>query len=231
MPTDPEHAVTRGLHVGFWAPTRELVNAFWQAGVDAGHPDDGAPGPRPEYGPDYYGGFLRDPDGNSVEAIHSERASRAGPDRPPVDPRRRPRRRQAVLRHDRAARRDHAGHGHARAGPVHRRGRLVSLVAGGRRPSTCTSPFPRPTTRPSARSTPPPSPRATPTTAPRRARRLPPWLLRRVRPGPRRPQRRGREPQPRVTGDRLVRASVFSHSRISPLCGRDGGRGRVACRA
>ena len=34
-----------------------------------GAPDDGAPGPRPEYGPDYYGGFVRDPDGNSVEAV------------------------------------------------------------------------------------------------------------------------------------------------------------------
>ena len=37
------------------------------------------PGPRPEYGPDYYGGFLRDPDGNSVEAIHSERANPVQP--------------------------------------------------------------------------------------------------------------------------------------------------------
>jgi len=57
------------------------VHAFWQAGVDAGHRDDGAPGPRPEYGPDYYGGFLRDPDGNSAEAIHSERANPVQPGR------------------------------------------------------------------------------------------------------------------------------------------------------
>lgn len=80
-PTDREHPVTRGLHVAFWAPTRELVHAFWQAGIDAGHRDDGAPGPRPEYGPDYYGGFLLDPDGNSVEAIHSERANPVLPGR------------------------------------------------------------------------------------------------------------------------------------------------------
>jgi catechol 2,3-dioxygenase-like lactoylglutathione lyase family enzyme len=39
-------------------------------GTQAGYRDDGAPGPRPQYGPDYYGGFLRDPDGNSVEAVH-----------------------------------------------------------------------------------------------------------------------------------------------------------------
>jgi catechol 2,3-dioxygenase-like lactoylglutathione lyase family enzyme len=72
-PTDREHPVTRGLHVGFRAPDRAHVDAFWQAGVDAGYADDGAPGPRTQYGPDYYGGFLLDPDGNSVEAVHGER--------------------------------------------------------------------------------------------------------------------------------------------------------------
>jgi len=59
-PTDREHPVTRGLHVGFPAPSREAVDAFWQAGIDAGYRDDGAPGPRTVYGPDYYGGFLVD---------------------------------------------------------------------------------------------------------------------------------------------------------------------------
>jgi catechol 2,3-dioxygenase-like lactoylglutathione lyase family enzyme len=39
-----------------------------------GHPDDGAPGPRPQYSPGYYGAFVRDPDGNSVEAVHHEEA-------------------------------------------------------------------------------------------------------------------------------------------------------------
>jgi catechol 2,3-dioxygenase-like lactoylglutathione lyase family enzyme len=72
-PTDAEHAVTRGLHVGFQAPDRAAVDAFWQAGVNAGYTDDGAPGPRPAYGPDYYGGFLLDPDGNSIEAVHGAR--------------------------------------------------------------------------------------------------------------------------------------------------------------
>src|SRR5712691_6330892 len=60
-PTDREHPVTRGLHVGFRAPDRAAVDAFWQAGIDAGHPHDGAPGARTVYGPDYYGGFLLDP--------------------------------------------------------------------------------------------------------------------------------------------------------------------------
>jgi catechol 2,3-dioxygenase-like lactoylglutathione lyase family enzyme len=66
--------VSRGLHVGFRAPSREAVDAFWQAGIDAGFRDEGAPGPRTVYGPDYYSGFLLDPDGNSAEAVHTGRA-------------------------------------------------------------------------------------------------------------------------------------------------------------
>jgi len=61
---------THGLHIGFAAPSRGHVDAFWRAGTEAGYRDDGAPGPRPQYGPDYYGGFLLDPDGNSAEAVH-----------------------------------------------------------------------------------------------------------------------------------------------------------------
>ena len=72
-PTDAGHPVTRNLHVGFRAPDRAAVDAFWQAGIDAGYADDGEPGPRTVYGPDYYGGFLLDPDGNSVEAVHGNR--------------------------------------------------------------------------------------------------------------------------------------------------------------
>jgi catechol 2,3-dioxygenase-like lactoylglutathione lyase family enzyme len=64
--------VTRRLHIGFAAPSREAVHAFHEAGLAAGYRDDGAPGPRPEYGPDYYGGFLLDPDGNSAEAVHHD---------------------------------------------------------------------------------------------------------------------------------------------------------------
>ena len=67
---DAEHATTRRLHIGFAAPSRAHVDEFWRAGTEAGHPDDGAPGPRPEYSDDYYGAFLLDPDGNSAEAVH-----------------------------------------------------------------------------------------------------------------------------------------------------------------
>jgi catechol 2,3-dioxygenase-like lactoylglutathione lyase family enzyme len=75
---DEAHAPTRNLHVGFCARSREEVEAFWRAGVDAGYADDGPPGERPQYGPDYYGGFLLDPDGNSVEAVHHGDTRRGG---------------------------------------------------------------------------------------------------------------------------------------------------------
>jgi len=67
---DADHPPTSRLHVGFAAPSRDHADAFWRAGTDAGHADDGAPGPRPVYGGDYYGAFLVDPDGNSAEAVH-----------------------------------------------------------------------------------------------------------------------------------------------------------------
>jgi len=73
----PGRPVTRRLHVGFAAASREQVDAFWQAGVDAGHRSDGAPGER-DYTPGYYGAFLLDPDGNSVEAVHYPDVERTG---------------------------------------------------------------------------------------------------------------------------------------------------------
>ncbi len=67
---DGDGSVTRRLHIGFAAPSRAHVDRFWRAGTGAGYRDDGAPGPRPQYVEDYYGGFLLDPDGNSAEAVH-----------------------------------------------------------------------------------------------------------------------------------------------------------------
>lgn len=58
-----------GVHICFTAPSREAIHAFHEAGLAAGGTDDGAPGPRPQYSPDYYGAFLLDPDGNKVEAV------------------------------------------------------------------------------------------------------------------------------------------------------------------
>jgi catechol 2,3-dioxygenase-like lactoylglutathione lyase family enzyme len=60
---------TQHLHVAFYVPTRAEVDERWRRAVDAGHRSDGEPGPRPQYSPDYYGGFLLDPDGNSAEVV------------------------------------------------------------------------------------------------------------------------------------------------------------------
>jgi catechol 2,3-dioxygenase-like lactoylglutathione lyase family enzyme len=65
-------SVTRRVHIGFVAPSRDHVDRFWRAGAEAGYHDDGRPGPRPVYGHDYYGGFLLDPDGVSAEAVHHD---------------------------------------------------------------------------------------------------------------------------------------------------------------
>ena len=56
-------------HFAFKAATRAAVEAFWREGLAAGGADDGAPGLRPRYHPFYYAAFLRDPDGNRVEAV------------------------------------------------------------------------------------------------------------------------------------------------------------------
>jgi catechol 2,3-dioxygenase-like lactoylglutathione lyase family enzyme len=56
-----------GGHVCFTANAIPAVKASWEGGVAAGGSDDGAPGPRPEYGGSYYSAYLLDPDGNRVE--------------------------------------------------------------------------------------------------------------------------------------------------------------------
>ncbi len=68
-----ERPVTRGLHIGFVAPSRAHVDEFWRVGIEAGYRDDGEPGPRPQYSPDYYGAFVLDPDGNNVEVVFHDR--------------------------------------------------------------------------------------------------------------------------------------------------------------
>ena len=62
-------AVGEGTHVAFAVGTRAEVEAFHAAGVKAGGRDNGGPGPRPQYGPDYYAAFVCDPDGNNIEAV------------------------------------------------------------------------------------------------------------------------------------------------------------------
>jgi catechol 2,3-dioxygenase-like lactoylglutathione lyase family enzyme len=74
-----EQPVTRHLHVGFAAESRHDVDDFWRRGVDAGYESDGEPGLRPQYHPSYYGGFLLDPDGNSIESCTGFRDDVGGP--------------------------------------------------------------------------------------------------------------------------------------------------------
>jgi catechol 2,3-dioxygenase-like lactoylglutathione lyase family enzyme len=64
------------LYVAFIAETREAVDAFHRAGLDAGGRDNGPPGIR-RYAPDYYAAYLLDPDGHNVEAVHRSPETRA----------------------------------------------------------------------------------------------------------------------------------------------------------
>jgi catechol 2,3-dioxygenase-like lactoylglutathione lyase family enzyme len=57
-----------GAHIGFAARSRDAVHRFHQTSLANGGTDEGEPGPRPDYGPDYYGAFVRDPFGNKIEA-------------------------------------------------------------------------------------------------------------------------------------------------------------------
>jgi catechol 2,3-dioxygenase-like lactoylglutathione lyase family enzyme len=57
------------VHIAFAARNRGEVDAFHQAALAAGGKDNGAPGLRPHYHPDYYGAFVLDPDGNNIEAV------------------------------------------------------------------------------------------------------------------------------------------------------------------
>ena len=59
-----------GTHIAFEAADPASVDAFHAAALAAGGSDDGAPGPRPHYGPSYYGAFVRDLDGNKIEAVY-----------------------------------------------------------------------------------------------------------------------------------------------------------------
>jgi catechol 2,3-dioxygenase-like lactoylglutathione lyase family enzyme len=65
IPVDPDS----GAHICLRAPDRQSVDAFHAAALQAGGRSDGAPGPRPEYTSGYYAAFVRDPEGNRIEAV------------------------------------------------------------------------------------------------------------------------------------------------------------------
>jgi catechol 2,3-dioxygenase-like lactoylglutathione lyase family enzyme len=158
-----EKPVTHRLHLAFLAPSRGHVDEFWRVGTSAGHRDDGAPGPRPQYSPDYYGSFLLDPDGNSAEAVHHDKQHRG-----PID--------HLWLRvRDLARAREFYkllapqtgfGNEHDRPDRVTFAGADGSFtLVEGKRPSTCTSRSRRARTTSSMRSTAQRSRPATATTA------------------------------------------------------------------
>jgi catechol 2,3-dioxygenase-like lactoylglutathione lyase family enzyme len=57
-------------HVAFVAESRAAVEAFYTVALAAGGRDNGPPGLRPHYSPDYYAAFVLDPDGNNIEAAY-----------------------------------------------------------------------------------------------------------------------------------------------------------------
>jgi len=64
-----EGGLNRVVHVAFLAKDRASVDAFHRAALAAGGKDNGAPGLRPHYHPNYYGAFALDPDGHNIEAV------------------------------------------------------------------------------------------------------------------------------------------------------------------
>lgn len=60
-----------GMQVSFAAPSPAAVDAAWRALCEHGGHDEGAPGLRPHYGPDYYGAYGRDPEGNKLCFVHA----------------------------------------------------------------------------------------------------------------------------------------------------------------
>jgi catechol 2,3-dioxygenase-like lactoylglutathione lyase family enzyme len=68
-------APTTRLHLAFTARSRAEVRAFYEAAIAAGGADNGPPGLRPNYHPNYYGAFVIDPNGHNIEAVcHSPEA-------------------------------------------------------------------------------------------------------------------------------------------------------------
>ncbi len=62
------------IHIAFRVSSRAIVDAFHAAAIAAGGKDNGEPGLRPHYHPNYYGAFVLDPDGHNIEAVCHESA-------------------------------------------------------------------------------------------------------------------------------------------------------------
>lgn len=75
VPPKPDFWIASGnpnvppIHIAFRAESRAMVDAFYKAAIAAGGRDNGPPGLRPHYHPNYYGAFVLDPDGHNIEAV------------------------------------------------------------------------------------------------------------------------------------------------------------------
>lgn len=68
------HHPGNGWHAAFLAPNRAAVDAFHAAALEMGGTSEGEPGLRPHYHPNYYGAYVRDPEGNKLQAVcHSSK--------------------------------------------------------------------------------------------------------------------------------------------------------------
>jgi catechol 2,3-dioxygenase-like lactoylglutathione lyase family enzyme len=65
-------AIKPAIHVAFRVSSRAAVDVFYKAAIAAGGKDNGAPGLRPDYHPNYYGAYVLDPDGHNIEAVCHE---------------------------------------------------------------------------------------------------------------------------------------------------------------
>lgn len=65
----PDVSITSPVHIAFVAESRDQVTQFYEAAIAAGATDNGKPGIRDMYHPDYYGAFVIDPDGHNIEAV------------------------------------------------------------------------------------------------------------------------------------------------------------------
>lgn len=67
-----EAPLSQATHIAFRAKNREAVNEFYRVAIARGAKDNGAPGLRPDYEPDYYATFVIDPNGHNLEAVCKE---------------------------------------------------------------------------------------------------------------------------------------------------------------
>ena len=68
-----DHVVGNGGHVAYLAQSRAEVDAFYAMALSLGGVSEGEPGLRPHYHPNYYGAYVRDPEGNKIQAVcHSK---------------------------------------------------------------------------------------------------------------------------------------------------------------